>query len=172
MKPVAASITPLTVSELDLILQWRNDNRVRRVMFSSAPIDPATHHAWFAANHQAVGKQLLLYREEGAPLGFCQFGELAHGVVEWGFYRAPDAPKGTGRRLMQAMLDHAFSGQQWHKVFARVLPHNLASHALHRELGFAVEGVLRDQHLADGQYHDVHCYGMLAAEWFKRTGGR
>ncbi len=48
-----------------------------------------------------------------------------------------------------------------------MLASNTASLAFHRRLGFTEEGVLRQQHRgADGaHYHDVHCFGLLRADW-------
>ena len=52
-------------------------------------------------------------------------------------------------------------------VCGQVLASNTASLAFHRRLGFAEEGVLRQQHRsADGaHYHDVLCFGLLRADW-------
>jgi RimJ/RimL family protein N-acetyltransferase len=72
-------------------------------------------------------------------------------------------------RPCQAALARAFGTEQLHKVCGQVLAVNTASLAFHRRLGFAEEGVLRQQHRSGGpggaHYHDVHCFGLLRADW-------
>ena len=41
------SLKPLTESERDLILPWRNAPEVRRNMYHGHPISPEEHRAWF-----------------------------------------------------------------------------------------------------------------------------
>jgi UDP-4-amino-4,6-dideoxy-N-acetyl-beta-L-altrosamine N-acetyltransferase len=168
-KPID-TLAPLQADDLATVRAWRNHPDVQRHMFSTHAIGEAEHLAWFARQRADPSRRLWLFRRDGQPLGFVHFsGVEAGGVAEWGFYAAPGAPKGTGRALGQAALARAFGAEQLHKVCGQVLAGNAASLALHRRLGFAEEGVLRQQHRsADAHaahYHDVHCFGLLRADW-------
>jgi UDP-4-amino-4,6-dideoxy-N-acetyl-beta-L-altrosamine N-acetyltransferase len=151
----ADTLRPLAEADLPLVRAWRNHPGVRQHMFSTHEIAEAEHQQWFARQQ---------------AMGFVHFSGVAPGgVAEWGFYAAPGAPRGTGRALGQAALARAFGTEQLHKVCGQVLAGNTASLALHRRLGFAEEGVLRQQHRSDGpagaHYHDVFCFGLLRADW-------
>ncbi|MOA13535.1 hypothetical protein D3C78_1335930 [compost metagenome] len=100
------------------------------------------------------------------PLGFINIHQIAPGgVADWGFYAAPDAPKGTGRQLGQAALRYAFTQAGLHKLCGQALAYNERSIKFHLSQGFQQEGILREQHFDGQNYHDVVCFGLLASEW-------
>lgn len=153
-------------TDLLQVLAWRNHPNVRRFMFSQYEIKPDEHFLWFELNRQNPKKHLLVFEANHNPQGVVCFSEVGgRGVVEWGFYLAPDAPKGSGRQLGRTALSHAFSQCNFHKVYGRTLVYNQRSIGLHQSLGFQLEGVLRDQHFDGERYHDVHCFGLLSKEW-------
>ena len=165
------TLNPLQADDLAIVRTWRNHPDVRRHMFSTHEISEAEHQQWFARQLADPTRRLWLLRRDGQALGFVHLSGMAPGgVAEWGFYAAPGAPKGTGRALGDAALARAFGAEQVHKVCGQVLAGNATSLAFHRRLGFAGEGLLRQQHRsADGRYHDIHCFGLLRAEWHGPT---
>ena len=63
--------------------------------------------------------------------------------------------KGVGSRLLTAALDVADNWMNLHRVQLTVYADNEAAQRLYRKFGFAVEGVLRDYALRDGQFVDT-----------------
>ncbi|SET24788.1 putative acetyltransferase [Pseudomonas sp. NFR09] len=63
--------------------------------------------------------------------------------------------KGVGSRLLTAALDVAENWMNLHRVELTVYADNEAAQRLYRKFGFAVEGVLRDYALRDGQFVDT-----------------
>lgn len=162
------TLHPLTEADLPLVRAWRNHADVRRHLFSTHEITDDEHRAWFARQQTDATRRLWLFRRDGVPLGFVQLsGVEAGGIAEWGFYAAPDAPRGTGSALGRATLARAFGAEALHKVGGQVLAENAASLAFHRRLGFAEEGVLRQQHRSGATYHDIHCFGLLRSDWLR-----
>lgn len=170
----AGRVRVVREEDLPALLDWRNRPQVRAFMLSQHEIGLDEHRAWFARASQDDRRRLLIVEDNGGPLGFVQFANVAPGgISDWGFYARPDAPKGTGRIIGAAALDHAFGDLQLHKVCGQAIAGNIASIALHRALGFAEEGVLRDQQLIGGAYHSLICFGLLEQEWRpdeKRSG--
>lgn len=159
-------IRQMTNADLEQVLAWRNDAKVRRYMLTQHEISLAEHRQWFERTSQESMRRLLIVEEHGLALGFVHFAGVAPGgVADWGFYAAPDAPKGSGRKLGVTALDFAFGALELHKVCGQALDFNEASTRFHRELGFRQEGVLRQQHRIDGTYHDLICFGLLCDEW-------
>lgn len=156
-----------TMDEQDLqpVLFWRNHPEVRRYMFNSGEISWDEHVAWFATASRNPRKHLLVFEQSGEPRGYACLNELAIGVADWSFHAAPKAPKGTGTRMLRAVLDYAFNQQRLHKIYAEVLQENTRSLALHRRLGFKEEGFLREQHPTVAGYQSIYCFGLLRAEW-------
>ena len=164
------ALKPLTAQHLPLVFEWRNHPSVRAHMFSSELIDWPTHQQWYAKAQADPLRYLFLYVRNDVALGFVQFAQTqAHGAGTWGFYKAPDALRGTGFQLGQVALAHAFTVLQFHKLCAQVIASNLNSLRFHHRLGFELEGVLRQQHFDGTDYVDQHCFGLLQSQWIKRS---
>lgn len=156
-------------ADVERVLAWRNHPEVRRYMYTQHEITLDEHQRWFERTWQDPRKHLLIFEVEKQPLGFVSFTEIGTGgIADWGFYVAPDAPKGSGRELGRAALDHAFNGIKLHKVCGQALAFNERSIHFHQSLGFKQEGTLRDQHLDGERYHHVICFGLLSHEWLSK----
>lgn len=155
--------------DLENVLQWRNHREIRRWMYHSHEISPSEHREWYARVMRDQHRHLLIVEDAGVPLGFVHFTEADNdGVADWGFYAVPGAPRGSGRKLGAAALDHAFGKLGFRKVRGEAIASNKHSAAFHRKLGFADEGVLQKQ-LPDGTTsQDVLCFGLEASDWLER----
>lgn len=165
MKP-SQCLRPLNLADLSMLLRWRNHPEVRRYMYSQHEISMAEHSAWFERSSVDPACNLLIFEQNQVPHGFINIRQQGEGrVAEWGFYAAPDAPKGTGKRLGEAALTYAFGDAGLHKLCGRALSFNERSLQFHMSLGFQQEGILRQQHFDGQNYQDVVCFGLLASEW-------
>lgn len=163
---VEDSVRPMTGEDLELVLSWRNHPEVRRFMYTSHEIGEDEHRAWFDRARANPAITLLIYERDGEPRGFVNITRSrAETVADWGFYLAPEAEKGTGRKLGSQALAYAFDTLGLHKLCGQALGFNERSIAFHKALGFLEEGRLRDQHFDGAAYHDVVCFGLLVDEW-------
>ena len=161
-----AYLRAITEQDLEQILQWRNDARTRKFMFKQEPIEMHAHKAWSRKVNACDQKFVGIVEAAGLTLGFVQFEtNQTSTVADWGFYKNPDAPRGTGMLIGICALNHAFHTMGLHKVCARVLDFNFPSIAMHKRLGFIQEGLLRAQHRLGDLSYDVICYGLLSHEW-------
>jgi UDP-4-amino-4,6-dideoxy-N-acetyl-beta-L-altrosamine N-acetyltransferase len=152
--------------DLDQVLSWRNHADIRRFMLTSHEITADEHRNWFKLASSNPLKHLLIVEERDCPLGYVQFTCAASGAAsDWGFYVVPGSPKGSGKKLGTTALDYAFNDLALHKVCGQALDFNEASICFHEALGFLKEGVLREQHLIGGRFHDLYCFGLLKNEW-------
>jgi UDP-4-amino-4,6-dideoxy-N-acetyl-beta-L-altrosamine N-acetyltransferase len=163
---VHSVIRPMIHADLDRVLAWRNHPEVRRYMYTQHEITLAEHQCWFERTLLDPKKHLLIFEMNQQPLGHVNFNETGNGgIANWGFYVAPNAPKGSGRQLGRAALCHAFTQFNFHKVCGQALEYNQRSIRFHQSLGFRLEGNLRDQHFDGERYHHVNCFGLLCTEW-------
>lgn len=162
----ACQIRKVIESDLPMVLAWRNHADVRRYMFTQHEIGLNEHRDWFAKASQDPSRCLLIVEDAKQAIGYVQFSKIEDsGISDWGFYVRPDSPKGTGRKLGTMALNHAFGPLKLHKVCGQAIGGNRASINFHQRLGFALEGVLRDQQRINGSYHSLHCFGLLSSEW-------
>lgn len=153
-------------ADLERVLAWRNHPDVRRYMYTQHEITLDEHQRWFERTLPDPKKHLLIFEVNHQPRGFVNFNEAGSGrIADWGFYAAPDAPKGSGRQLGRTALNHAFIQLQLHKVCGQALAYNERSIQFHQSLGFQQEGILRDQHFDGERHHHVICFGLLDHEW-------
>lgn len=159
-------VRAMVSSDLELVLGWRNHLNVRSFMYTHEEITLETHQRWFDSAKGDARKYLLIFEVAGLPLGFVNFCETGNGrVADWGFYAAPDAPKGSGRQLGHTALTYAFNDLNLHKICGQALGYNERSIYMHQALGFVEEGVLHEQHFDGQRFHDVHQFGLLRAQW-------
>jgi UDP-4-amino-4,6-dideoxy-N-acetyl-beta-L-altrosamine N-acetyltransferase len=153
-------------ADLSLVLSWRNHPEVRHGMYSQHEITPHEHQQWFERTLADPKKHLLIFEVNHQALGFVNFNETGNGgIADWGFYVAPDAPKGSGRQLGHSALGHAFTQLKLHKICGQVLEYNERSLKFHKTLGFQQEGILCEQHFDGEGYHNVICFGLLCHDW-------
>lgn len=153
----------MAVEDLEMVREWRNHPDIKKFMFNQNDVLPEEHLSWFQHAKLNRFKTLLIYMEEALPLGFVQFTPIRNqeSIVEWGFYIAPYANKGTGTKMAILAMDVAFKRLNVHKIFAEILEYNTPSIRLHQKIGFSQEGLLRDHYFDGENYHDVHFFGLL-----------
>lgn len=156
----------MTEADLGQVLRWRNHPQVRIYMYQRREISLQEHTDWFAKSSSDPAIELLVYELEGAASGFARITRTrCWSVAEWGFYIAPDAPKGAGHRLGSQVMRRSFTVLGLHKLCGQVIGSNERSIEFHKRLGFKEEGRLRQQHHDGDIYQDVVCFGLLASEW-------
>ncbi|MFF4898623.1 GNAT family N-acetyltransferase [Streptomyces sp. NPDC001068] len=90
-----------------------------------------------------------------------QAGRFEYGITMGAAHRR----KGYAAEAVVMLLRFMFAERRYHKCEARIFGHNEASLALHRRLGFAEEGRLRDHVFFAGRHHDLVHMGLLADEF-------
>lgn len=163
-------LRPLGEADLDRLLEWRNSDKVRSFMYSSHLISPDEHLRWFEAICRDQSRHPLVFMQDGLPSGFVNIGPVkAGGIADWGFYAAPDTPKGTGLRMGHCALQYAFDKLRLHKLCGEVLSSNEASQRFHLRLGFRQEGELEDQYFDGSRYHNILRFGLVMTTWARLT---
>lgn len=164
------SLRPIQLDELDLMLVWRNDPKVRANMYTRHVISREEHLAWWDRISLRSDQAYFMYERDSAPMGIVAFNQLdpANANASWAFYAAPEAAPGTGSRMEYLALDHAFGQMRLHKLHCEVLAFNSPVVTLHQKFGFVIEGRLREHHNVDGNYVDIVRLGILASEWAEK----
>jgi ribosomal-protein-serine acetyltransferase len=135
-------------------------------------IDPMTtpeyERAWLSAvlsNEDAMEGYGIFVDDAlagGAGLSIFPFNVAA----EIGYWIAtPYEGRGFVTRACRALIDYAFTDGGLHRVVIRAAPGNTRSRAIPERLGFTEEGVMREEGIAAGGYHDLIVYGLLETEW-------
>jgi UDP-4-amino-4,6-dideoxy-N-acetyl-beta-L-altrosamine N-acetyltransferase len=154
--------------DLELLLSWRNSERIRANMYTSHLITEAEHRAWFERLTRERHAFAFLFEADHRPLGVVNLNQLdwRNKRCHWGFYLGEtDAPRGSGTRMAYLALLHVFEELKLHKVIGEAFSFNTASIAYHTKLGFSQEGHFVEHVLKDGSYLDILSFALLSQDW-------
>lgn len=162
-------LRPIQESDLELILEWRNSDGIRSMMFTDHIISMDEHMAWYKKVEKNLTKsQHLIFGYQGIPLGqvnitdFDQRNKRCH----WGFFiGATNAPRGSGMSMGYMALEYIFETMGMHKICSEALSDNVRSIQYQKKLGFLEEGYCVAHAVKQGNYHDVVCLGLLNKNW-------
>ena len=86
--------------------------------------------------------------------------------VELGYWIAKEHQgKGIVSEACRVVITHIFRELDLHRVQIRCAVRNTKSCAIPRRLGFVHEGTVREAEIVNGQYLDLHVFGMLQQDW-------
>lgn len=123
-------------------------------------VDAANRAAWLLQRQQAGFPVLVAVSSAGHVIGYASYGpwRLFEGyryTVEHSVYVQPDNQgRGTGRVLMQTLIEHAQKAGL-HVMVAGIEADNQASKKLHTALGFEEAGVLKEVGVKFGRWLDL-----------------
>ncbi len=160
-------------SDLEQLLAWRNDPRMRRFFREYRELNMTQQHSWFDAkvNNDSATRMFAIVDLETKELmgaaGLCYIDSINRNA-DFSIYLgiddlyidedyAPDA----GRVLLR----YGFEELNLHKVWSEIYSIDKPKQQLFYELGFTREGVHRETHWTEGQWVDSLFYGLLAKDF-------
>lgn len=165
------ALTPLDERDLDALHAWQNAPGIRDLtMGFRFPVQREAVSQWLRDLREQKPPTRAVYaiRRAGALLGVAQL----HGIdpfqrkAQLGIFIGDEAQRhgGVGTVACRLLLDFAFGGLDLRKVSLEVLAGNAAAIAVYERIGFALEGVRRQEYFLDGRCFDVRLYGIFASE--------
>jgi UDP-4-amino-4,6-dideoxy-N-acetyl-beta-L-altrosamine N-acetyltransferase len=162
------SIRPVELEDKDLILQWRNSERVRAGMYNDHIISQKEHELWFSKALVDDSSAYLIFLYESRPIGFASFTNinLIHSRCYWAFYLGEEnVPRGSGSVMEFFALDYAFCTLKIRKLCCEVFLFNAAVIKLHEKFGFVREGEFAQHYKKNKRYEDIVCLAKFASSW-------
>ncbi|WP_394741056.1 GNAT family N-acetyltransferase [Natronococcus roseus] len=159
-----------TIEEEDLeFLQTQvNDPAIWRPIGNSMPLNAEQEREFFEEAVCSDDAIHLLIAVDSTPVGTIGLDAIdwRAGSGEIGYWIAPDHHRrGYGTEAAELVLEHGFDQLGLHRLSARAFAFNDGSKRLLESVGFTEEGVHRDAAFVDGEYCDVHWYGLVEEEW-------
>ncbi len=162
------SLRPLEAEDVDRVLQWRNQDHVRRFMFHPDIISHEQHIAWLAntLKRDDADYQIVLFDGQPAGLADAVNIDADSASCEWGFYLGEkDLPKGSGTLLALHMLDHIFDNHPVNTIRAEVFAFNNASNKLHEKVGFTPDPDNDSSRMHEGEEKAVLAWRLERTDW-------
>jgi UDP-4-amino-4,6-dideoxy-N-acetyl-beta-L-altrosamine N-acetyltransferase len=163
-------LRPIEERDLDMVLRWRNSDRIRETMYTDHEITKDEHRAWFERLRKEPEIPFLVFEFQGKPIGVIQVTQIdrRNNKCFWGFYIGePGAPPGSGTVLGYFGLKYIFEVLKIRKLCAEAFASNSASLRFHKRLGFVEEGRLAKHVLKYGRYEDVVSFALFQEDWLR-----
>jgi UDP-4-amino-4,6-dideoxy-N-acetyl-beta-L-altrosamine N-acetyltransferase len=161
-------LRPMAETDLSLVLEWRNSDRVRANMYTDDIIPLESHLNWFSGAKSDPKARYFVLEHKGTPVGVVNVVQIdqRNRKCYWGFYLgATDAPKQSGPAMEFLALEYMFDTLKMHKVCCEVFTFNDAVVKLHKKFGFTEEGVLVDHILKNDKYEDAVAMAIFKDAW-------
>ena len=162
------TLTPATIDDLPVLLEWRNSDRIRPFMDNDHIITMEEHTAFFHGLKDNAEKMELVFRYEGKPIGQLSVTRIdrKNGTAYWGYSRGErDAPHGSGTAMEYLALEFIFDELGIRKLCGELFAFNTSVRKVHAKFGWTEEGRLIAHRLKDGVYADVICIAMFQEHW-------
>ncbi len=175
MKVENIYLRPLTLSDTDLIVKWRNTDSVRKNLFSQELITPESHINYYNEYiethrcYQFILEQIVY--ENGnmysfsVPVGtvYLKNIDYSNSKALMGTFigEGMDRGKGFGKEAIQLILKYGFLQLGLNKIYLQVICNNEKMKGICEELGFIREGILREDYFRDGIYYDIEQLSIL-----------
>lgn len=158
-------IRPITIEDTDLVLKWRNSEKVVKNFIYRKEVTREDHLNWI---HNKVEKGrvhqfIVCSKIDDMPIGVVYLQDFDEDCkkAESGIFLGEIYGKGIGTEAYKLLLDYAFGELKLHKVVARVLAGNEASVKLHIKTGYTQEAYLKDELFLDSKYEDLIMFGVI-----------
>jgi RimJ/RimL family protein N-acetyltransferase len=172
-------LRPLTLSDTDLIVKWRNTDSVRKNLFSQELITPESHKKYYNEYiethkcHQFILEQIVY--ENGniysfsVPVGTVYLKNIDHlnskALIGVFIGEGVDRGKGFGKEAVQLILQYGFLQLGLNKVYLQVIYNNEKMIGICEEIGFVKEGKFREDYFRDGVYYDIEQLSILKSDF-------
>ncbi|WP_376095135.1 GNAT family N-acetyltransferase [Roseomonas sp. CCTCC AB2023176] len=125
--------------------------------------DEARHREALAAPHFAY----FIARRDGAPVGFAILRDwnAPERVTKVQRIAVSDPGAGTGRALLRAVADAAFTETLVHRLWLGVFPDNLRAQRAYAAVGFVPEGIARGSAFFGGLHRDELVMSLIRPDW-------
>ena len=161
------------MDDIEELVVLKNNKKASRLLGGNTPIYTVESLKKWVEYHNRNKEEVLLviYDEDVQKLighvGLYKIDTYSK-KAEYGILLADDNSRGKGYGTIctKTMVDFAFDVLNLHKIYAEIITDNIASQAMFKKCGFKVDGILRDDNLKDGRYHDVLIMSILENERF------
>jgi RimJ/RimL family protein N-acetyltransferase len=155
-----------TERDLPLFEQWVSDAQGRFFLLSRTGSRNVSVTELVTSPTSTVG---IITTTDGDPIGAVAFLNVDQGQRKAELRKIVGDPKqrgkGFAREASALWIRYGLSRLGLKKIYLNTLHSDLRNVRLDEELGFRVEGILRNEVLIDGAYHDVLRMGLLHADF-------
>ncbi|MEZ0328320.1 MAG: UDP-4-amino-4,6-dideoxy-N-acetyl-beta-L-altrosamine N-acetyltransferase [Dissulfuribacterales bacterium] len=154
--------------DCDLLLKWRNSDRVRMNMLNDQLISRDEHLSWLNYILQSSKNKVWIFEYKCVPMGQFNIKEInnKNRTARLGFYIGEEnAPTGLGSAMLYLGFERIFERENIRKLCSDILSTNKISLHINKKFGFQEEGCLKQQIFRNGEYIDLVLMALFQSDW-------
>lgn len=155
---------PITLEDTDMVLRWRNGEKVVQNFIYRESISKEEHLTWLEKKVDTglVQQFIICDSQTDKPLGsiYLQNFDEKESTVEEGIFlgEAEAFGRGIGVEATNLLADYVFATLPCQTITARVLGYNMASRGMFEKCGFVQSAFYKDKYEFDGKMADLVFY--------------
>ncbi len=169
IKRIQLTLLTQTSTENQLkIRDIRNEENVRRWMYTEHPIKESEHLNWIEYLKSSNKKMVFsVLDENNIPLGVVSLNAIdkLHKKADWAYYLSSDARGGLGSVLEYYFIDFIFNSLDIEKLNCEVIEGNDTVVKLHKKFIFENEGFRESDLIKDNKRIGIHFLGLKKENW-------
>ncbi len=148
-------------SDTELLLKWLNDPDGKHFLRYRLTAETITTDQLLQDNDHLLG---IIVRDEQTPIGCMAFLDYDQTQQKAELRKLIGVPamrnKGYAKRASRLWIGYGLQALGLQKIYLNALSNNMRNIRINEELGFSVEGILRNEVFLDGKHHDIIRMGL------------
>jgi RimJ/RimL family protein N-acetyltransferase len=152
--------------DIPIKTKWMNNPVVRETLILTTPVSVAKTEIWFdrIINDPTREDYIIVFKETEEPIGYAGYVKIDrhHSKAEpfiaigeekyWGI--------GLGTEIVHKLLDFGFNEMGFNRLYGFMLDNNPGALRMDMKAGFKQEGILKQDVLLHGEFHDFIMLGI------------
>ena len=161
------NLRPITMDDTELIVNWRNEESVRKYFIFRDDFTNEMHNKWMKTKVETgeVVQYIIEDADNNMPVGSVYFRDIdkKNRTAEFGIFIGEEKArgKGLGTEATRAFVEYGFKKIKLHRIMLRVLEENKRAIKSYLNVGFEIEGQAKDMVYLDDEYQDVIFMSMI-----------
>ncbi|SFV60239.1 N-Acetyltransferase PseH involved in the biosynthesis of pseudaminic acid [hydrothermal vent metagenome] len=138
------NFTKLTFDEKKMILEWRNNQSIKKWMYNRDEISLENHLSYIESLNSREDRVYFLVKDKKNYIGVVDLTDIQKGIkAELGIYINPML-KGYGTLLMSKIIDYSFNKLYLKVLQANVYEDNIKAINLYKKFNFRIVNSTKD----------------------------
>jgi RimJ/RimL family protein N-acetyltransferase len=169
------SLRPLALADIDTLYVWETDITLSYYAgWVSERSRSAFQQHWETRLSQTrEDLEVLGIEADGRLVGYIQLGLIdrveQRGAIGIVIGAAEMRGRGIGSTAVRILCDFAFTVKGLERIYAECYGFNTRAQRMFEKAGFQREGVLRRHERHNGEWQDMHVFGMLRDEFYQHN---
>lgn len=168
-KIILREINNCTLIQKESLLTIRNQDSVRKQMYTEHEINSYEHIKWLNSLENNNNKIVFAVLLDDNIMGAVSVQEIdkLHKKSDWALYLDEHARGGLGAALEYSLIEFVFNKLNLEKLNCEVIETNKTVARMHHKFAFTEEGFKKENIIKHNERIGVYMLGLTKADWLK-----